>query len=415
MANILYIDHYAGAPQFGMEYRPYYLAKEWVKAGHSVTIVGASFAHTRHTQPLVTGTTSTQEIDGIRYIWVRTPEYSGNGLGRIRNMGAFVWALYRQLPRITHDWQPDSVIASSTYPLDFYPARKIARAHKAKLVFELHDLWPMSPMELGKMSRFHPFIQLMQRAEDAWCRDCDIAVSILPHADRHLRSRGLNQDKFVHIPNGIDLTEWTGPMQPLPDEHRAFLEKMRSKGSFLVGYAGAHGVANALEAFLLAATHLRDYPIELVLVGNGPEKPDLIEKAKALNLDRVTFLSPLPKKAIPNWLSQIDCHFLGGSTSSLYMFGMSFNKIFDYMMSAKPIINALKASNDPVHEAQCGISTADNSPEAIANAVLDLYRTDPATRQAMGLRGYNHILKNHTYPVLAKQFLDILHTGSSHD
>ena len=56
--NILLINHYAGSPQYGMEYRPYYLAREWVKVGHKVTIVGASFSHLRRKQPKVNGNIS---------------------------------------------------------------------------------------------------------------------------------------------------------------------------------------------------------------------------------------------------------------------------------------------------------------------------------------------------------------------
>ena len=49
--NILYINHYAGGPSYGMEYRPYYMAREWVRAGHRVTVVAANFSHVRAGQP----------------------------------------------------------------------------------------------------------------------------------------------------------------------------------------------------------------------------------------------------------------------------------------------------------------------------------------------------------------------------
>ena len=41
IVRILYIDHYAGSNQHGMEFRPFYLAREWVRAGHHVRIVAA--------------------------------------------------------------------------------------------------------------------------------------------------------------------------------------------------------------------------------------------------------------------------------------------------------------------------------------------------------------------------------------
>ena len=406
--QILYINHYAGSPKLGMEYRPYYLAREWVRAGHAVTIVAASFAHTRGAQPEVHGPVTHEVIDGIRYLWIQTPAYAGNGWRRILNMMAFVRGLYRHLPGFSAEWRPDAVIASSTYPLDFYPARRVARRHQARLVFELHDLWPLSPMELGHMSRFHPFIAVMQAGEDAWCRTCDAVVSLLPHADRHLATRGLAPGKFVHVPNGIDAGEWTGPSAPLPPGHLAFLDQKRAQGRFLVGYAGAHGVANALDALLEAADHLRGTPIDLVLVGSGPERERLIAKARELKLDQVTFLEAIPKGAIPTWLSQMDCLYLGFKESPLYRFGVSPNKLFDYLMAAKPIVYAASASNDPVREADGGISVPAEDAQAIAAGILDLHRTSPEARDAMGQRGRAYILARHTYPVLAARFLQAL-------
>ena len=125
--NILLLNHYAGSVRHGMEYRPYYLAREWVRAGHRVRIVAASSSHLRARPPELNGRRVFDEtIDGIDYRWHATPAYRGNGLGRAANMAAFVAALYRGAPRLARNFQPDLVIASSTYPADIWPARRIA-------------------------------------------------------------------------------------------------------------------------------------------------------------------------------------------------------------------------------------------------------------------------------------------------
>ena len=125
--KILLINHYAGSIYHGMEFRPYYLSKEWVKMGHEVVIVAASFSHLRQKNVDISTEVREENIDGVRYLWLKTPEYNGNGLGRIRNMLAFIRKLYVHLPKITADFIPDAVIASSTYPLDSYPAKWIAK------------------------------------------------------------------------------------------------------------------------------------------------------------------------------------------------------------------------------------------------------------------------------------------------
>ena len=81
--NILLINHYAGSVRHGMEFRPYYLAREWVKSGHNVQIVAASFSHIRADQPEMSGAAQKSEvIDGIDYRWYRAPSHAGNGAGR---------------------------------------------------------------------------------------------------------------------------------------------------------------------------------------------------------------------------------------------------------------------------------------------------------------------------------------------
>ena len=200
--KILYICHYAGSIYHGMAFRPYYLSREWVKMGHEVTIAAANFSHNRQKNIDMEDPIKEEYIDGIRYVWLKTPEYHGNGIGRIKNMISFLHQLYKYENIINKDLDPDVVIASSTYPLDSYPANWMAKKYKAKFVFELHDLWPMSPMMLSNMSKWHPFIMVMQKAEDYWCNNADLVVSLLPDAYKHLVTRGMSMDKYVVVEGG---------------------------------------------------------------------------------------------------------------------------------------------------------------------------------------------------------------------
>ncbi len=140
-----------------MEYRPYYLAREWVRTGHRVQIVASARSHIRAEQPqLARQSRLNENIDGIQYTWFATPNYSGNGIRRVGNMASFVSRLYLDGKTLAKTFKPDVVIASSTYPMDIWPAHRIAQLAQAKLVFEVHDLWPLTPMELGGMSKMAP-------------------------------------------------------------------------------------------------------------------------------------------------------------------------------------------------------------------------------------------------------------------
>ena len=404
--NILIINHYAGSPDMGMEFRPYYLAREWQKLGHKVLIVGGTYSHLRKKQPQKAGS---QIIDGIEYLWLKTPPYHGNGVKRFLSMLMFTAKLWCMTKKIVSTFHPDAVIASSTYPLDNYPARRIARKSGGKYIYEIHDLWPLSPMELGGMSKRHPFIVMMQKAENYAYRHCDSVVSILPKAKEHCMAHGLPKNRFFHVPNGIVEEDWNHP-EPLPDEHKGLIAKLRDEGRFLVGFAGAHGLANSLGTLIDAALLLKDDNISVLLVGTGQEKENLMRYVSEKGADNVFFLPPVSKFAVPEFLKRMDVLYIGLQRQSLFRFGISPNKIFDYMMAAKPIINAIEAGNDPVSEAGCGISVPAENPPRVADAIAEMQAMSEEERRKMGKNGQAYILKNHTYSVLANSFIEIIET-----
>lgn len=403
--NILLINHYAGSPKYGMEYRPYYLAREWVKMGHSVSIVASSVSHVRTISPKINGHVTQEMVDGIRYLWLKTPSYNGNGIPRAINIFSFVGRLLLNRNAIARIVKPDLVIASSTYPLDIIAARVLAQKGHAKLLFEVHDLWPLSPIELGGMSKDHPFIILMQWAENYAYRNADLVVSLLPKAKEYMLQHGMKPEKFIHIPNGIDLTEWQSDQAELPDEHMKAISNTKATGYFMVAYAGAHGLANALDYFLDAAYQMQEYPVRFVLIGQGPEKDRLIRKTQARRQENIIFLPPVDKRIMPVILDQMDALYIGLKGNSLFRFGVSPNKLMDYLMAGKPIINAIMSGNDIVTESGSGISIPPENPGEIVHAVLYLMYLPIEKRMEMGQKGKAYVMMHHDYKVLAQQFI----------
>jgi glycosyltransferase involved in cell wall biosynthesis len=403
--RIVLINHYAGSPKYGMEFRPFYIAREWVRNGHDVTVVAASFSHLRTSQPVVSWSLCQEHVDGVRYVWMRTPRYRGNRFGRVSNILSFVGQTLLLSPYIAHEYRPELIIASSTYPLDIFPAFCIARLSKAKLTFEIHDLWPLTPIELGGLSRKHPFIVLMQIAENVAYLTADQVISVLPCIGSYLRTHGIPEGKFVHIPNGIDVAEWDFANGSLGEFHISVLERLRKENQFIVAYVGAHGLANALESVVAAGELLRGDPVSLLMVGEGPQKQKLQAACSQKDLSNVAFLPPVPRAAIPALLERVDAAFILFRRSSIYRFGISPNKLMDYMMAGKPIIQANEAGNDLVSESQCGLTIPPEDPCAFAAAVRHLMSLPAPERSEMGERGRQYIISHHDYRILAQQFL----------
>lgn len=410
--NILYIDHYAGSLSMGMEFRPYYFAREWMKKGHRVLIIGADFSHLRKNNPKVTRDFELQTIDGVEYLWIKTNRYAGNGVKRALTLFEFCTKLELNAAKIVKQFHPDAVISSSTYPLDTYPARRIAALSDAAYVHEAHDLWPLTLTELAGWSENHPFIRILAAAERAAYSKSDAVVGLFSAQVEHMLAHGLqNREKFTHIPNGIVLEDWEAP-DPLGKEHASVLKSLKEKGKFIICYLGGHALSNALDTLLDAAKLMKDDErFAFLMVGGGAEKERLMKRAQSEEISNIVFLPPVAKKQVPSLLQEADALYVGAEPCSLYRFGVSMNKVYDYMMAAKPIIYGVEAANNDVAEAGCGITIKPGSASEIRDAAVALASKSLAEREKMGLRGKKWVTENCSYAKLAKSFLDVMHAS----
>lgn len=407
--NIILINHYAGSVKMGMEFRPYYFAREWVRMGHRVHIIAADYSHLRTKNPDISKDFQTEKTDGILYHWVKAGSYEGNGVKRALTMFRFVGKLWLYAEKIARAWKPDVVITSSTYHLDTYAGQRIAGMSGARLIHEVHDMWPATLTELGGMNRYHPFVMMIQAAENSAYRHSDQIVSLLPYAEKYMIRHGMAADKFVHLPNGIVLEDWESP-QCLPKEHRQVLEQLKANGNFIAGYFGGHAQSNALDTLLDAAKELLNSKIQFVLVGDGVEKQRLTERVKKENIGNMTFLPPIPKQAIPALLSYYDCCLICAADSPLYRFGICPNKLYDSMMAAKPVIGAVRTPDSIVAAYKCGWMVRPQDGRKLAQAVKRMYQLPKVQRDRMGQNGKQAVLKYFTYGILAQKFELLFHT-----
>ena len=400
--NILLLNHYAGSPELGMEYRPYFLAREWVRAGHRVQIVAADHSHVRTRQPDV----GDAVIDGIAYRWLATPAYRGNGVGRLRNIAAFLRRAAAEARSLAVTFRPDVVIGSSTYPMDCWVARRIARHANATLVHEVHDLWPLSPIELSGMSPWHPFALWCGWAENSAYRHADLVVSMLPKVHAHMAAHGLDLKRLAIVPNGVAVDEGASPTTSLRHDVQQLFDGARVAAETCVAYTGSMGEPNALDTLLDAAGLLRNAPLRFVLVGDGHLRAHLAARIAAERLDQVVLLPPVPKAQVAPLLAQADIAYIGWQPVPIYRFGIAPNKLMDYMLAGCAVLHAVAAGNDPVAESGCGLTVAPGDAQAVAHGLQQLAALPREERVAMGRRGRDFVLTHHTYPVLAERFLD---------
>lgn len=399
MPVVWIVNQYVGSPMHGMEYRHYYLARELTRRGHRVVVLSGSRSHLFTRRPRVSRPFTLQEIDGITYCWVAGPPYKrAISALRVLNMAAFAAAL-EALPT-TRLPRPDAILVSSPSPFPLPVAARWARRFGARLVFEVRDIWPLTLQELGGLSDHHPLVAVMQRIEDHGYRVADAVVSVLPAARGHMVARGMDPAKFHYLPNGVDLT-------PLPDggPPAAVRDAIRD-GVFTVGFVGTLGHANVLETLVDAAALLDPQEAQVVIVGQGAERDGLM--ARAARVPNVTFTGPVPKAQVSSAISRFDACYVGYRRNPLYRFGVSPNKLYEYMAAGRPVLFAADAANQPVREADCGRTLAPEDPAALAAAIRSLIAATPADRARLGVNARAYVERHHDYARLGGQLSDVL-------
>ncbi len=406
--NILYIEHYAGSPEMGMEFRPYYLSREWVKMGHDVRIIAGDYSHLRINNPDIDSDFQEEKIDGITYNWIRTGKYAGNGVARAFTMFKFVGKIRKKAKWIADNWKPDIIITSSTYPLDTYAGQKIRKYskrvdnRKATLIHEVHDMWPITLIEIGGMKKVNPFVVMMQIAENSFCKQSDYVVSLPIAAKDYFIKHGMRSEAFKPIMNGVVVKEWQDPT-PLPDEHRNLIDSLHDKGKIIICFFGSITISYAIDYLIKAHEKVNDKRVAILIVGEGNQK----EQLRKMAVEDVYFLPRIPKLSIPTLLNSIDCCYVGALHNEMFRFGICMNKLFDSMMSGKPILYAVEAPNNFVDEYKCGISVNSEDIDDLSEGIKRIINMTREERLEMGENGRIAVIENFTYEKLATQFAEL--------
>jgi len=409
--NIWYLNHYATPPAIGIPGRPYALATNLQKWGHNVLIIRATYYHGIQPTPLDAYDRCIR-YDGIDYYHIPTRIYQGNGLGRLMNMLDYSRGVRKLTTKIDKQEliKPDVLIPSCVHPLAFPPALFLARKYKAKLIYEVRDIWPLSLVELLGVPSYHPLVLWFGQIEKKAYREADAVVSLVPNAFEHMGPLGLEKRKFHFIPNGIDRHEWMAPPASLPEKHEKSILKIKGEGKLVVLYTGAHGPPNALDQILDLAqiTENKPRPYHFFFIGDGIAKDKLMRRVKEEGISFVSFLPRITKAQVISVLALADVCFVASQKKDIYKYGTSPNKIGDYFMSGKPVLNTLysagRINNDYVAQAKAGISVEPYNTRGIETALQHFCAMTFDERRHMGENGRRYVLENLDWEILGRRY-----------
>jgi glycosyltransferase involved in cell wall biosynthesis len=402
---IWYISKYATPAKYFFGTRHFYLAEEWARLGHEVYVFTSNSSHLSQSLPRFEGKAFFETINGVKSIWLNTfKSKKTSGLSRIVSWFHFEWQLLtlRKRGRIS---KPDVVIASSLSLLSVISGYWFSRIYRAKFVFEVRDIWPLSAIVLGGYSPNNPFMLLLSFVEKFGYTHANLIVGTIPNLIEHVRTVTPRQVRCVCIPQGLNTRFYEENQEPLS---REYIEAMLPRNKFIVCYAGAINANNPLEALIASARILRETNPEVcfLIVGSGEKKQALAESAS--DLSTVLFSEPIKKSQVYDLLSRVKCCY-DSFDSRLGKYGISRNKWIDYMYAGKPIICSYGGFRSMINEAGCGSFVPYDDPASLADEIRRYASMDSRELEMVGMRGREFLLANRTFEKLARQYVHEIH------
>jgi len=400
--KIVYISKYALTPANAFSGRQFFMSKNFSLQGYR-TILISSFSCGFSTDL----NDYTRKNNGVFYKMYDTLEHFlipgkeiklGFNFKRMFTWIQFELRLFRFLKNIVLH-KNDVIIVSSLSLLTIINGIIIKRKTGCNLVFEVRDIWPLTLIDIGGMSRFNPFILFLSLIEKIGYNYADLIVGTMPGLNLHVNSRIRKKFEFLYIPMGFDENSY--------GENSSVSHKNTNKeGKFVACYAGAIGKVNRVDDILKAASIIEksDANVYFRIIGSGP----LLEKLKSQykKLSNVEFMPWLSKSDLKSELLNADLLLHPVPKQKIYRFGISPNKWIDYMQSGKPILVAYEGHNTILHEANCAIFCSPENPESIAQGVLDIKNKDINELVSLGSNGRDFLIQRLNYKVLSKKFID---------
>lgn len=365
--RIWLINHYAVPPQFYPLARPSLFAKNLIKMGHDVTIIAASTVHNSD-KNLIDSKVNIKKItdDEIPYILIKCPDYQGNGVRRVINILEFA----RKLPKVLDTIEkPDAIVATSFDPISCYAGVKYAKKHGIKAVAEIADLWPETLVQYNNVSPSNPIVRYLRWLEKNIYLKADSIVFTAAGEYNYIIEQGweseIPKDKVFYINNGIDLE--------LFDHNKQYFitkdPELDDDDLFKIVYTGSIRRVNNLAGVLEVAKEVKNPKVRFLIWGDGDELPKLKKRVESENIGNVIFKGRVEKKYIPYITSKADLNYAHNTASPLFKYGLSFNKIFDYLAAAKPILCDFPANYNPVIMGNAGVSVDSANPKDIAKQI----------------------------------------------
>src|SRR4030042_1169862 len=400
--RILYLSQYFPPEAGATQTRAYEMAKKWAQMGHKITILTEFPNHPSGVIPpsykgKLFERTNLEGIDVIR-VWIKASPVKNF---RNRMMFYISYMLNAIIAGLFLTRGKFDLIYASSPPLFVGGAAVVLGFLKRiPLVFEVRDLWPESAIALGELKSQIAISSATKLEEMCYRKAFQVVVVTQGIYDR-LVQRGIPINKLFFIPNGANIELFT--FTPIGRER--VRREMGLEEKFIAIYAGIHGLAQGLDTILETARLIQSNPdIQILLIGDGPKKAELVSLAASYNLPNLALLPEKPREQIPDYLSAADVALIPLKKADIFK-GALPSKIFDAWACERPVLLSIDGEARLVVESvQGGLFISPEDANKMAEALIYL-KNAPFERQQMGENGLKYTRENHSRAALAEKLI----------
>ena len=399
MKNLWIINQYINTSSESGSSRHYYLSKYLLGLNWKVTLITGSIDHNTNKQRLNKSISLKKEVlDEIRMIWIKVKKRSlNNNFIRGLSMVEFFLKIIFLIP-LKRTGKPDMVIGSSPNLLAALAAYFISLFYKCPFILEVRDLWPESLITLKAFKKdglFHLFFDLIHKF---LIKKSNKVIVLMEGGINFYAAMGLDKKKLFYLPNGVDMEN---------KFYKNYDTKLINKKPVEIFYLGFIGHANGIEILIkvykeLQSRGLGQNDLILRIYGDGPLKEKMKKLVFNLHLDNIFFYQPIPKNQIIDISNSADFFIFSMlDLPAIYNYGISFNKIFEYMSLSKPIIYNSYGKFNPLDLSDSAIKSKSNHPKDFADTIQYALNLSRREREDLTKRSFQYVSENHSYESLA--------------
>lgn len=399
------ISKYALPPKYGAQARLFHISDELNKLDIESIVISSSTNHLAKL-PKQNKVFRIEDYGYSKSIFIKGLDFSTSlSKSRVISWFVFEWYLFMFITSKYKQYipKPDVIFVSSISLLTILNGILAKKLFKCKLVFEIRDIWPLSAILVAGYSKYNPFIIFLRIVEKIGYKNSNLIVSPLPNAIAHIE-RSINQKvKFVHLPQGVDLSVINNEEKLEKD----FIDMYIPKNKFLFGYIGNLVSAYDLETLINCAKVLssKNEKIHFLILGDGSHKQYLQNISK--DLDNVTFIPRISKTKVKDFLSYCDVATNFLRPEPLFEFGVSPQKLVDYMLASKPILMSYSGFKTIVEEVNCGLVVEAANIDKLVDSMLYFSTLNKEELFLMGNRGHKFLIENLSWTTIVNKNLSI--------